>query len=277
MFLTAVILVLQELLEAALLISVMLALGYLLRRARGDNFTVRPTWVAYAIFFGFIGAWIYAHFTPQLSSWFDYVGQEVVNALLQVLILLWLGVFSYLVPGAGRQGTGISGGRLAAVCMIVVVTLSIIREVSEIILYVNGIAGQPENITPVLFGGLIAGGIGISCGIFLFYSLVNLPQAWSFRISMVLLALFTGDMASQAVQLLTQADWLPYTPVLWDSSFLVQENTVTGQLLYALVGYEATPSMLQATCYLGGALIIIASPMFRLAWRTEQWRTGHSL
>jgi len=94
-----------------------------------------------------------------------------------------------------------------------------------------------------------------------------LPVAWSYRVSMLLLALFAGNLASQATQLLTQADWLPYTPQLWDSSNLIPEYSVPGQLLFALVGYEANPSVLQAVLYLVSALLIAISPLFILSWR----------
>lgn len=84
---------------------------------------------------------------------------------------------------------------------------------------------------------------------------------------MLLLALFTGNMAAQSVVLLTQADWLPYTPELWNSSAFLPENSITGRVLYVLIGYEANPSLLQAGVYLATAAFIMLSPLFQLAWR----------
>ena len=66
--------------------------------------------------------------------------------------------------------------------------------------------------------------------------LLVFSKTTALRIGMVLLALFAGNMAAQAILLLTQADWLPYTPALWDSSDRLPEYTVSVQLLYALVG-----------------------------------------
>ena len=74
-------------------------------------------------------------------------------------------------------------------------------------------------------------------------------------------------MASQASLLLIQADWLPYTVELWDSSALLPEYSVTGQLLYALIGYEANPSLLQVCVYIGAVILILTSPLFLLSWR----------
>jgi high-affinity iron transporter len=67
--------------------------------------------------------------------------------------------------------------------------------------------------------------------------------------------LIGAGMAGQASLLLIQADWLPSQAPLWDSSNLVAENSITGQLLYALIGYEATPTPIQAIAYFGGLIL----------------------
>ncbi len=87
------------------------------------------------------------------------------------------------------------------------------------------------------------------------------------RIGLVLLALFAGNMAAQTILLLTQADWMPYTPQLWDTTGLLTEYSVTGQLLYALIGYEATPSLAQAVSYVAAMLLLASTPLFRQSWR----------
>jgi high-affinity iron transporter len=112
----------------------------------------------------------------------------------------------------------------------------------------------------------MAAGIGLSCGVFLHFGLTSLRALPSLRTALVLLALFIGSMASQVVILLTQADWLPYTEEAWDSSALLDEAGITGQLLYALVGYEATPSLLQVLVYLIVIVTVMLTPLFRRGW-----------
>ncbi len=65
-----------------------------------------------------------------------------------------------------------------------------------------------------------------------------------------------AGMASQVAQLLIQADWLPSRLPVWDTSGWISETSVTGQLLYALIGYEATPTAIQAGFHLGGLLLL---------------------
>lgn len=269
MFLNAVILVLQEILEAALLISLLLALGATLRQ-RWQGFTqMERHWVLSAMLLGFAGASLYAWFTPAVSTWFDYVGYEVVNAILQLGAVALALLFCYVLnPAALRRKPGWEA-RAARACMISVVAISIIREGSEIILYIQGIVGQRDKLMPVVLGTLMAAGIGFSSSFLLYHALGSLSGKWTFRIALLLLSLFAGNMACQAALLLTQADWLPYTPQLWDSSGILPEYTIAGQLLYALVGYEANPSLLQALAYFATATLVVLSPLFRSAWSRE--------
>ena len=166
---------------------------------------------------------------------------------------------------------------LAPVLMCIIVVLGITREVSEIILYMNGVMSNPVNVSPAILGAIMAAGIGVSSGIVLYFLILSMPVIWSYRVCMLLLALFAGNMSSQAILLLTQADWLPYTPELWNSSALIPEYSVTGQLLYALVGYEANPSILQVIFYFSSALLIAFSPLFLLAWRNSKDTNDHDL
>lgn len=266
MFLDTVILVLQEILEAALIISVLLALTWQFRQFWPGHFTLGHSWILASMLIGFIGSWIFANYLPVITLWFDYVGLEIVNAVIQILIITCLLSLSYCL-NKDRLLKFPWLNHFVAICITLIVALGIIREVSEIIIFGLGILSQPENFSPVILGSLIALGIGISSGLILFFLLTNLKEPWSLRICMLLLALYAGNMASQACLELIQADWLPYTPELWNSSFIIPEYSVTGQLLYALIGYEANPSVLQAAFYCGAVLLIILSPLFRLSWK----------
>ena len=69
-------------------------------------------------------------------------------------------------------------------------------------------------------------------------------------------------MLSHAVQILTQADWLPAQRIIWDTSSWLSETSVLGQLLYAVMGYEATPTANQVLAYVLGVLLILFVPRF---------------
>ncbi|MEH6529639.1 MAG: FTR1 family protein [Porticoccus sp.] len=249
MFLNSVVLILQEILEAALLISVLLVFT----RLRD----IRPFWAIAAIVIGTIGAYVFAHYIASISEWFDYVGQEVMNAFIQLTIVLILAIFvtKYLGNTTSSHGPQINRGFI--VCTLLLVALSLTREGSEIFLYIGGALSDPSHVQPTLTGSGIGAGIGISAGILIYYGLLWLPSKWITTSGLLLLSLIGGNMASQATLLLTQADWLPYSRILWDTTTWLPENSILGQLLYAIIGYEATPSLFQACSYAAGILLIL--------------------
>ena len=244
MLLNSVILILQETLEAALLISVLLALNFQFRKSW--------TWLPYALIFGLVGASLYAFYISPISEWFDYVGQEVTNASIHIAIVFAMVCYTAIVS------TNIAG-RAYSLAAALIVSLAILREGSEILVYLSGFVYQTEEFPAVGVGASIGFGIGLSTGIIAYYTLVKLPGKWSILLPLALLAIFAGSMASQATLELSQADWLPYTAMLWDSSSLISESSIMGQLLYALFGYEATPSAAQVAAYLGTILLLVIS------------------
>ena len=268
MFLDAVILILQEILEAALLLSVLLAVNQQLGQYFAGTRRLTLSWYGAAIAVGIVGAAVFAWAMPTVSEWFDYVGQEVTHAVMHVVVIACLYAHCRCLQAKSEGADGQNFG--AGLTLVVVIALAITREGAEIFLYLNGIWGAPTSVTPALLGVGVAGGIGISAGILLYYSLVSFSRTLTLRIGLILLALFAGNMALQAIQLLMQADWMPVTPQLWDTSALLTEYSVTGQLLYSLIGYEATPSLAQAIAYIAAMLLIASTPLFRQSWRKDQ-------
>ncbi|MDH3510677.1 MAG: hypothetical protein OER85_07450, partial [Gammaproteobacteria bacterium] len=109
MLLSSVIIVLREVLEAALIISVLLALA--------NTLSIGPRWTGWGVGFGLLGAVVYAGNTAAVSDWFDGVGQEVVNALIQFAIYCCLMLFAVMF--SMRHGKTPPNDRLLARLMIV--------------------------------------------------------------------------------------------------------------------------------------------------------------
>jgi high-affinity iron transporter len=257
MLLNSVILILQETLEAALLISMLLAVSHQLLR--------RTLWLVLGLLAGLFLSILYASQMRAISEWFDYVGQEVVNALLQILITLLIVVCVWAFFKCQRA-TAPEGGSLKPGHQLLfrwsasgAVALAVTREGSEIFLYLSGFFHQSEYFQPVMIGTFLGSGIGVSVGTLLFYGVLNLPQTLRLRVPVFFLALFAGNMLSQAALQLIQADWISSGRALWDSSAWLPENSVVGQLLYAFAGYEATPSGIQIIAYFAGLILVIAA------------------
>lgn len=249
MLLTTVIIILQEVLEAVVLIGLLLSL------TRSLELSYR--WFGAALIFGALGAAIYGLQLARISNAFDGVGQEVLNALLQFAIYgLLLIVAASLLPLRAETAKR----RLLTVVMTAIVALAIVREGSEIYVYLLSFRYRPEPLTAVVTGSLIGAGIGFSVGALFYYSLLSLSPRRRQLAICVLFAFIGAGLCLQASQLLVQADWLPAQYPLWDTSSLLPESAVAGRLLYAVAGYEATPTSLQVGIY-AAALVIMALTM----------------
>lgn len=247
MLLTSVVIVLREVLEAALLVSILLALSNVLGISR--------RWLGWSLGIGMAGAFIYSLGVASISDWFDGVGQEVTSALLQFLIYLFLLLFALLVLRDSVPHR-LSAKHIMLV-MTAIVSLSVTREGFEVLVYLYGFSSDLPRFATILMGAAIGAGIGVSIGALIYYFVSSLSYRQSLVLGIGLLALVAAGMLSQAVLLLIQADWLPSRLPIWDSSEWLPENSVTGQLMYALIGYEATPTALQASFYFGGLLLLL--------------------
>ena len=259
MLLTSVIIVLREVLEAALLVSILLALSSVLGISR--------RWVGWSLGAGMAGACIYSLGVAAISDWFDGVGQEVTSATLQFLVYLLLLLFTLLLLRA--SGARRLPEKLIMLIMAATVSLAITREGFEVLVYIYGFSSDLPQFATILLGSAIGASIGISVGALIYYFVSSLSYRHSLVIGIGLLALVAAGMLSQAILLLIQADWLPSQLPIWDSSEWLSEESVTGQLMYALIGYEATPTALQASFYFGGLLLLLIVAVLAVSSRRK--------
>jgi high-affinity iron transporter len=250
MLVNSVIIVLREVLEAALMIGILLAVARHVPTGR--------RWLLVAFVLALGGAVAYARNLATVSAMFGGVGQELLNAGMH------LGVFAALVVVvfhiARRHGDVGERSRVLPAAMAVAVALAVAQEGSEVFIYVSGFLQVEEFASGVTLGSIAGAGIGFSVGVLFYYALVGQPEGRARWIAVILLAFAAANMCIQATNLLIQADWLPSAAPLWDSSALLPEDSLVGQLLYALVGYEATPSALEAGTYgIGFAFILLAA------------------
>lgn len=255
MLLTSVVIVLREVLEAALLISVLAAL----RQMQGGSRRI----LLWGVVAGLAASVMFARSIGVISELADGVGQELFLAFLHAVVYLTL-----LLIGALTLRESAAGSVLMTGLMGLAVAVAVSREGEEIYLYISAFQQQDELRSSLYSGSLIGLGMGVSAGTLLYYGLCLLPPKWAYRTMLLLLTVVAGAMALQAAGLLIQADYLPDGTV-WDSSGWLPEDGVAGQLLYALLGYEATPALAQLMVY-GGALALMAAV---LCW---QWRRSGS-
>jgi len=249
MLLNSVIIVLREVLEAALLMSVFLASARFL--------DIRNRWVLGAVIVGLVGAGAYGYLLDPVSNLFDGVGQEVVNALLQFGAFALLACIVFQIPRR-VSNTGKSAAVIVGLMTFAVAT-AITREGAEIMVYVSGFWSMSDLLSAIALGSLIGACIGFSVGVLIYYLLLAQPLKHALPTSILLLHLIGAGMASQATRLLIQADWISTSGPVWNTSHILSEQSLAGQLLYALIGYEASPSLVEVFAYTGSLALLAAA------------------
>jgi high-affinity iron transporter len=140
----------------------------------------------------------------------------------------------------------------------VVVGLAVLREGSEIVLFLYGIVAAGTSGTALLTGGVlgIAGGAALSA--LTYRGLVALPTRHVFTVITILIALLAAGMAAQAVQYLDAAGLIDVLGNrVWDSSGYLPQDGIVGRLLHTLIGYTDRPTELQLIAY-GATLAAMA-------------------
>ena len=237
------IVVFREVLEAALIITIILA------ATRGVAH--RGLWVSTGIVAGLGGAIVVASFTEGISNMMEGVGQEIFNAgilLTAVLMLAWHNIW---MSAHGRQlaaqmkavGQGVSNGDLPMFTLALAITLAVLREGAEVVLFLNGMAMSGVSATNLTMGAVIGVAGGFAIGIAMYFGLLRIPLRHFFQVTGWMILLLAAGLAANAAGYLEQAGILPaIKPMLWDSSWLLSQQSLAGQLAHTLIGYQARPS-----------------------------------
>jgi high-affinity iron transporter len=94
-------------------------------------------------------------------------------------------------------------------------------------------------------------------GAALYLGLLRIPTGRLFTVTGWMILLLAAGMAAQGAGFLVQAGVLPpLGDTLWDTSDILSERSLVGQVLHTLVGYIAQPSGIQLVFYLATVLVI---------------------
>ena len=263
----ALIIVFREVVEAGLVIGIVLA------ATRG--IAGRGWWVSLGILAGVLGASVVAMFAGAISNAFAGSGQELLNAavlIVAVISLTWHNVWMAehgreLVAELRRVGDDVSAGRRPLTALAVVVFVAVMREGSEIVLFLYGIVVAGTSMTSLLTGGVLGLFAGAAVTGLSYFGLIAIPTRYIFQVTSVLLALLAAGMAAQAVRFLQSAGVLTALHTkLWATSWLLSDSSILGRMLHVLVGYTDKPNGLQLLAYVA----TLATMVILMRWVKSQ-------
>jgi high-affinity iron transporter len=263
MFGTALI-VFREVLEAALIIGIIAAATRDIPR--------RSAYIWAGLGLGIAGSIVVAFMAEAISGLAAGMGQEIFNASvlgIAVVMLAWHNIWMsahgrQLAADAKEMGGAVKSGTKAMSALAIVISLAVLREGAETVLFLSGIALSGESsVGSMALGGVIGLAGGVAIGFMLFAGLLKIPLKWFFSATSALVLLLAAGMASQAARFLIQADVLPSlaTP-LWDMSGFVSNESAVGAVLKGLVGYDAAPAGMQVAFF----ICVFAAILAGMAW-----------
>ena len=248
MLINSVILFLRDALPVLLFISILCAIlnrpGYSL------------SWLLPSATIGAVGVIILSANMAQISELNDGFGVELVTASIHLFIYLTLLLF-LLQPGQTLQpGKSADKFKLQALILATIASSALISiNGANLFIYFNGFWSDSGANNALLIGSILGFGISLSLSLLLYYGLSSsLINHWA-KLPLIMLSFVGARQVTEATYFLIQADWLPTTQPIWNTSKWLSDSSEFGHLFNAFFGYEASPSVLQITLHLVALLI----------------------
>jgi len=258
--LSTAVIIFREVLEAGLVVGIVYAAS--------AGVAGRSRWIIGGIAAGLLGAALVALFAEGIANAVEGIGQELFNASVLLIACAMLGWHNVWMERHGREiaqhmkrvGTEVRAGHIPLYALAGVVAVAILREGSEVVLFMYGLAAGGAG--GMLLGGTLGLTAGIAVGALIYFGLLGIPQRYLFSVTGGLILLLAAGLAGQAAAYLVQADVLPSLGgPLWDTSRVLPEHSLFGETLKVLIGYDDRPMGIQAVFYLT-AFTLIGGAMY---------------
>ncbi len=250
---------LREGLEAALIIGI--ALGALRQIGRADLSPALWLGTGSAMLLSIVVGVLLTLFGLSLEGMAEQIF-EGVTMLLAASVLTWM-IFwmsrhaRYIkrqLEADVRRATLQTGKR----GLFALAFLAVLREGLELALFLTA-ATFTTTAQQTLLGGLLGLGTAVLLAWSLFATTVRLDLRRFFQVTGALLILFAAGLVAHSIHEFNEVGWIP--PIIehvWDLNPILDENSLPGEMLKALFGYNGNPSLTEVLAYLAYFIAIFA-------------------
>jgi high-affinity iron transporter len=254
----ALIIVFREILEAGMIVGIVMAAT--------QGVVASRLWIAGGIAAGVLGSFVVAGCIGVITAAFSGIGQELLNATILSIAVVMLATHNTWMSRHGRDlarrvkatGEAVSAHRKSLAALAIVVGLAVLREGSEVALFLYGsIAAGGSSAQSMFAGGMLGLASGAALTVLTYFGLLRIPGKLLFPVTSALITFIAASMAAQAVFFLEQAGVVTtLAATAWDSSALMPQDGFTGSILHSLIGYNDQPSWMQVAVYILTILLI---------------------
>jgi high-affinity iron transporter len=262
---------LREGLEAALIIGIVLGAVSKIRRT-----DLAPSvWIGTlsAVGVSILTAIILTPFGMSLEGSAEQIFEGItmlVAAGILTWMIFWMGKQARFLKSELEDGVNKAAATTGKRAVFMVAFLAVVREGIELAIFVTaaffaGNQGQASTTLVQILAGTILGlGTAVLLGYTIFATTVRLDLRKFFQVTGILLILFAAGLVAHGIHEFNEAGWIPViVEHVWDVNMILDENSVAGQLLKTLFGYNGNPSLTEMIAYFA---YIITTAFF---WRRE--------
>lgn len=257
----AFVIALREGIEAALIVSILLA--YLRQLGRSDRSRVVWWGTALAVIVSVaVGTSIFV-----IGAEFEGTAEALFEGLVT---LTAVGVLTWMIFWMRRQGSRIraelhekvdtalmtGGAALAALAF-----FAVLREGIETALFLfaaaEGTAVDAGGVSAQLIGAALGLMLAITLGILLFRGAIRLNLRTFFRVTGLALIVIAAGLFAYGIHELQEAGWFPFLETTaFDVSASLPDDSGLGAILRGLLGYNADPTTLEVIAWSGYIVIV---------------------
>jgi len=255
----ALIIVFREVIEAGIIVGIIMAV------TRG--IPLSRLFITAGIAGGVAGAALVAAFAGFIADALEGVGQELFNATILGIAVLMLAWHNIWMARHGRElatqmrgvGEEVRSGSRSLAALAIVVGVAVMREGSEVALFLYGlVASSVSSSWDLILGSLLGLVAGCAVTAATYLGLVTIPTRHLFRVTTVLITFLAAGLAAQSALFLQQAGIVTaLSNTAWDTSAILSDSSLFGRVLRTLMGYSDQPSMLQVVVYVGTLIVIV--------------------
>ncbi len=248
---------LREGLEAALIIGIVL----------GAVSKIRRKDLAPAVWLGTLSAVGISILTAIILTSFGMSLEERAEQIFEgVTMLIAAGILTWMIFWMGKQarflkseledGVNKAAASTGKRAVFWLAFMAVVREGVELAIFITAafFAGGEDqvttNIIQTLAGTILGLGTAVLLGYTIFATSLRLDLRRFFQVTGVLLILFAAGLVAHGVHEFNEVGWIPgVVEHIWDVNMILDENSIAGQLLKTLFGYNGNPSLTEMITY----------------------------
>jgi len=260
---------LREGLEAALIIGIVLGAVSKIHRKDLAPFVWLGALSAVAV--SILTAVVLTSFGMSLEERAEQIFEGItmlIAAGILTWMIFWMGKQARFLKSELEDGVSKAASSTGKRAVFMLAFMAVVREGVELAIFITAafFAGDPSqvmnNTIQTLAGTILGLGTAVLLGYTIFATTVRLDLRKFFQVTGILLILFAAGLVAHGVHEFNEVGWIPsLIDHVYDMNMFLDENSIAGQLLKTLFGYNGNPSLTEMIAYF--AYIIVTSIFWR--------------